>query len=168
LIGDPGTWVERIPDNASHTTINFDEEHIVTDLRATVSAIYEAFGHGDVPAILDRLSDDVQWEHWSEWTPHQEGVPWLRARNGKAGALEFFQIIGTWTIRELQVLDLLVSERQVGAQITIEVQMPSGAIYRDEELHLWSFDETGKVARFRHYVDTAKHIAASRGGLSAP
>jgi uncharacterized protein len=136
----------------------------VTDLKATVAGIYEAFGRGDVPAILERLADDVQWEHWSSWTPHQAGVPWLEARSGKPGALEFFQVIGAWTIRDFQVLDLMVSGSQVAAEIVIEVELPSGATYRDEELHLWTFDGDGKVRRFRHYVDTAKHIAAFRQG----
>jgi ketosteroid isomerase-like protein len=134
------------------------------DLTATVAAIYAAFGRGDVPAILDHLADDVQWEHWSEWTPHAAGVPWLRARDGKAGAAEFFQVIGAWTIPDFRVHDLLTSGRQVAAEVTIEARLPSGATFRDEELHLWTFDEGGKVSRFRHYVDTAKHIAASRDG----
>jgi hypothetical protein len=33
----------------------------------------------------------------------------------------------------------------------------------DEELHLWTFDEDGRVVRLRHYRDTAKHIAAADG-----
>jgi uncharacterized protein len=33
--------------------------------------------------------------------------------------------------------------------------------YRDEEMHLWTFDATGKVIRLRHYTDTAKHIRAA-------
>jgi hypothetical protein len=38
--------------------------------------------------------------------------------------------------------------------------MPAGGRSRDEELHLWTFDEHQQVVRMRHYVDTAKHIAA--------
>ena len=135
-----------------------------TDHKATVADIYQAFGRGDVPAILDRLADDVKWEHWASWTPHAAGVPWLLARDGKAGAAEFFQTVGPWTIHEFQVLDLLASEGQVAAVIVIDAELPSGARFRDEEMHLWTFDGDGKVARFRHYVDTAKHIAASRAG----
>jgi len=33
--------------------------------------------------------------------------------------------------------------------------------YRDEEMHLWTFDANGKVIRLRHYTDTAKHIQAA-------
>lgn len=27
--------------------------------------------------------------------------------------------------------------------------------------HLWSFNDAGRVVRFRHYLDTAKHIWAA-------
>jgi hypothetical protein len=33
---------------------------------ATVQGIYEAFGRGDIPAILDHLSEDVVWDAWTE------------------------------------------------------------------------------------------------------
>jgi len=32
----------------------------------TVQRIYEAFGAGDVPAILELLADDVEWEQWED------------------------------------------------------------------------------------------------------
>ena len=32
----------------------------------TVQSIYEAFGKGNIPAILDVLSDDVGWEAWED------------------------------------------------------------------------------------------------------
>jgi uncharacterized protein len=61
------------------------------------------------------------------------------------------------------VLDLLASERQVAVQVVIEVAYPNGGRFRDEELHLWTFGENAKVTALRHYVDTAKHIAAAGG-----
>ena len=41
--------------------------------------------------------------------------------------------------------------------------LPDGGRFADEELHLWTFDDAGRVTRYRHYVDTAKHIAAASG-----
>ena len=32
----------------------------------TVQKIYEDFGSGNIPAILESLSNDVQWESWSD------------------------------------------------------------------------------------------------------
>ena len=58
-------------------------------------------------------------------------------------------------MRDFRVLDLLASERQVAAEVRIVT-----AAFTDEEVHLWTFGEHGLVTRFRHYVDTAKHIAA--------
>jgi hypothetical protein len=39
--------------------------------------------------------------------------------------------------------------------------IPAIKVLRDEELHLWTLDDHGKVIGLRHYVDTAKHIDAN-------
>jgi ketosteroid isomerase-like protein len=130
----------------------------------TVQAIYEAFGRGDVPAILERLDDDVRWEPWRDNTAQRDGVSWLAERRGRDGAGAFFAIIGGWEFHDFRVLGLLEGDGQVAAEIDIHVTVAeTGREIRDEELHLWTFGENGKVVRFRHYVDTAKHLAASRG-----
>jgi hypothetical protein len=49
------------------------------------------------------------------------------------------------------------------AEVVIAATLPNGGRFRDEELHLWGFGSDGKINRMRHYVDTAKHIAAERG-----
>ena len=64
------------------------------DHSATVAAIYEAFGTGDIPRIIDHLANDIRWEEWADNYAQKAGVPWLLARTGKAGALEFFKIAG--------------------------------------------------------------------------
>lgn len=131
----------------------------------TVAAIYTAFGKGDIPGIIQHLSDNVQWEAWADNSAQKAGVPWLQARSGKAGALQFFEIVGTFKIREFQVLSLLAGGNQVAAEFVIEFEAPgTGAICRDEEMHLWTFDDNGKVIRLRHYTDTAKHIAVAGKG----
>jgi uncharacterized protein len=127
---------------------------------ATVKAIYEAFGTGDVPAIIDQMADDVEWEHWEDNHAQTAGVPSLQARDGKAGVSEFFAVAATMGITDFQVLNFMEGGDQVAATVVIETDLPGGGHYRDEELHLWSFDPSGKVKGLRHYVDTAKHIAA--------
>ena len=132
----------------------------MADYTATVASIYDAFGTGDIAAILETLADDVRWEEWTDNSAQKAGVPWLQRRDGKAGALEFFKIAGRMAIHEFRVLSLLAGGQQVAAEVVIEATGPSGGRYRDEELHLWTFNDAGKVVRLRHYVDTAKHIAA--------
>ncbi|MEO8453032.1 MAG: hypothetical protein ABI647_24800 [Gemmatimonadota bacterium] len=50
---------------------------------------------------------------------------------------------------------------QVAVEFVLAARVPTGNHYRDEELHLWTFNEHGQVTRLRHYTDTAKHIAAA-------
>jgi ketosteroid isomerase-like protein len=57
----------------------------------------------------------------------------------------------------------MANERQVAAEFIFEAHVPSiGNHYRDEEIHLWTFNEEGKVIGLRHYTDTAKLIAAAK------
>lgn len=134
---------------------------------ATVTAIYEAFGKGDIPTILDQMAADIQWESWADNDGQQAGVPWLQARQGKEGVLAFFQYLGTqMQITEFQVLSIMDGGQQIAVEFTIAVNLPAlGTHYRDEEIHLWSFNSEGKVSRLRHYTDTAKHIAAAKKGI---
>jgi ketosteroid isomerase-like protein len=129
----------------------------------TVQGIYEAFGKGDIPAVLDVIAEDVAWEQWADNHAQEAGVPWLAARSGRDGAAEFFGVVGTLDISDFQLLSLMAGGDQVVAEVVIEVTTPNGAHYRDEELHLWTFDADGKISRLRHYTDTAKHIAAAGG-----
>lgn len=136
----------------------------MSNLLTTVSSIYEAFGRGDIPGVLTYLADDVRWEDWADNAAQKAEVPWLKFRQGKDGVQDFFQVIGSLTIKDFQILSLLTGGNQVAAEILFEAEVPAtGKRYRDEEIHLWTFNDAGKVIRFRHYVDTAKHIAAMQG-----
>lgn len=136
----------------------------MNDHLATVGKIYQAFGQGDIPTILAHMADDVQWEAWADNSAQKAGVPWLQARQGKEGVLAFFQVLGGMPVKDFQILSLMAGGNQVAAEFVIEVEVPAtGGHYRDEEIHLWTFNEAGQVIRLRHYTDTAKHIAAATG-----
>ena len=135
----------------------------MTNHAQTVAAIYDAFGKGDVETILGHLDEDVRWEEWEDNQAQQAGVPWLAARRGREGVLEFLRIAGSLTIHELRVLKMLAGDDAVAVEVVIDFTTPSGARLRDEELHLWTLNEAGRVVRMRHYTDTARHIAAARG-----
>lgn len=131
---------------------------------STVQGIYESFGKGDIPAILDVLADDVAWESWADNSAVKVGVPWMTPRHGKSEVAGFFEVAGQMEVLDLQVLSIMDGGDQVAVEFVFEVNLPTfgGGHYRDEEIHLWSFDDAGKVTRLRHYTDTAKHIAAFR------
>jgi ketosteroid isomerase-like protein len=49
---------------------------------------YEAFGRGDIPAVLDLLTDDVEWI--------QQGpsvIPFAGTRHGHEGVAEYFSVL---------------------------------------------------------------------------
>jgi ketosteroid isomerase-like protein len=136
---------------------------------ATVQSMYEAFGKGDIPAILDKLAEDVAWEAWgTDNTAQAADVPWMRPRTGRAGAASFFQdVADSLEFHSFQPTNLLEGGSQVVATITFDATAKAtGERFQDEEIHLWSFDADGKVSAMRHYNDTAKHIKAAKGSLS--
>jgi len=135
-----------------------------TSTTATVAAVYEAFGRGDVAFILDQLANDVLFD--ADWTGNHAqhaGVAHLMPRRGPAQVAEFFALIGSWEVDRFEVLDLIGSGRQVVAEIRAGFTLPNGGRFVDDELHLWTFNAAGKVSRFRHYVDTAKQVTAATG-----
>lgn len=134
----------------------------MSDNLTVIGEIYEAFAKGDIPTILGHVADDVRWEEWSDNTAQRQGVPWLQARHGKAGVLEFLQVMGGLHVQDLRVLSLMAGGNQVAAEFTIEFEVPATRRRcRDEEIHLWTLNDDGQVIRLRHYTDTAKHIATA-------
>ncbi len=127
---------------------------------ATAQTIYEAFGRGDVPTILDVCSDDVAWEQWEDNRAQKAGISILQARTGKSGVAEFFAGVATLTMQGFEVLNMMEGANQVAVTFVIEYVTPVGGHLRDEEIHLWTFNDAGQVCALRHYVDTAKQIAA--------
>lgn len=128
---------------------------------ATVAALYEAFGRGDIPTILGLLDDEVSWDaDWQGNTAQDHGVATMQPRRGKAGVVEFFQVLANYTFHDFQVHDLMGSDKHVAALLTVDFTLPSGARVRDEEIHLWTTGADGKITALRHYIDTARHIAA--------
>jgi ketosteroid isomerase-like protein len=53
----------------------------------TAKQMYEAFGRGDVQAILDRVTGDVDWSTDAAIA----SAPWYGPKNGKDELVSFFQ-----------------------------------------------------------------------------
>ena len=148
---------------SSSTTIPTSRAAAGTGNAATAADIYAAFGRGDVPAVLARLAPDVAWESWTDNSAQRGGVPYLVPRTGPGDVAGFFAELATMTVLDFAVLDLIGTGRQVAAEVRASFALPNGGRFADEEVHLWTFDDAGRVCRFRHYVDTAKHLAAHAG-----
>ena len=56
----------------------------------TARQMYDAFGRGDVQAILDRVTGGVDWSTDAA----TQSAPWYGPRHGKDGVVSFFEAIG--------------------------------------------------------------------------
>ena len=125
----------------------------------TVQKIYEAFGRGDVPAILDKLDDNVEWETQAP----VPGVPWLQSRRGKANIAGFFEALAPLGITRFEPHTFFESGDKVFVLIAFEATSQGKNYSFPNNGHLWQFNSAGKVARYDHITDTAQMIRMARG-----
>jgi ketosteroid isomerase-like protein len=127
----------------------------------TVQGIYAAFGSGDIPAILSKLADDVDWEYGQG----KNDVPWLQARRGRAAVGGFFESLAGADFTKFAPKEFIDGGDTVVALIDVEltVKATGKRITEEDEIHLWRFGPDGKVVRFRHGVDTHAHQMAVKG-----
>ena len=127
-----------------------------------LSNIYAAFGRGDVPSILERLDENVEWEYGA--SPCD--VPWLLARRGRAQVGQFFETLNTHTqFENFAVKTILTGENIAVAlvDLTFQVKRTGKRVEEVDEAHIWHFGAGGQVVRFRHRADTLQHQLAWQG-----
>lgn len=133
--------------------------------KETVQEMYAAFGRGDVPAILERLSPDVEWEYDASPTE----VPWLQPRQGRAGAAEFFASLANLEFHHFEPKLILAEGSTVVAVVDVDATVRKTGLRAREvdEVHIWHFGDDGLVTRFRHRADTLKQLRAWQGDSAA-
>jgi ketosteroid isomerase-like protein len=124
----------------------------------TVKGVYAAFGRGDIQAIKEVIADDIEWEYGMADT----GVPWLRSRTGRDGALKFFDSLAGVEFHTFDPRVLLEHDDVVVALIDVSftVKDTGVVVSEEDEVHIWTFDTDGKVSRFCHKLDTHQHWVA--------
>jgi|SRR5580704_11438706 ketosteroid isomerase-like protein len=124
----------------------------------TTKEMYEALGRGDVQAILDRVTGDVDWSTDAAIT----SAPWYGPRHGKDEVRSFFEaIVKTGPITEFTPLsftsnddgDVMVFIRYA---FTVTATGKSAAMNMH---HYWKFRD-GKACFVRSSEDTAQVAAA--------
>jgi ketosteroid isomerase-like protein len=115
---------------------------------------YEAFGRGDMAALAELMTDDIEW--MSPGDPDHN--PNAGTFNGKEAVLGWFGGLGS-------SLDFTTFEpREFIAQndkVVSLVFRKTGRTLVNHEAHVWTFRD-GKVARFQIYEDTAAVAAAHK------
>jgi len=123
----------------------------------TVQAIYQAFGRGDVPAILDHLAEDVAWDQDAPGY----GVPVYEPGAGKEHVKRFFEALEGLEFLRFEPTNFLSGGNQVAVPILIKLRVKStGKVVEALEIHLWTFGAAGKVSRFYHCIDRHAFVLA--------
>jgi ketosteroid isomerase-like protein len=127
----------------------------------TVKQLYEAFGRGDIPAIIGKLDPNIEWDVEVP-TP---GVPWLQPRRGAANIPAFFESLEPLSFQRFDPHTFFADGNKVFALIAIDAtHVASGKQYQfPYEGHLWFFNDAGKIVKYQHVTDTALHCRAAKG-----
>jgi uncharacterized protein len=127
----------------------------------TVQQIYAAFAVRDIGAILATLDPEVCWEPESAVFE----VPWLRPRRGAHQVAEFFHSLELLQFEVFRPTRFLADDELVVVLVDVlaRVRRTGRPIIETDEVHLWHFNASGRVIRFRHRVDTLKHLLAHSG-----
>jgi uncharacterized protein len=116
-----------------------------------VKGVYEAFGRGDVPAVLGAFTDDIEWYE-------AEGMPYGGMhRGGEAVAQRVFGPI-THDVEGFAVIpeEFMGSGGTVAAVVRYTgTGKATGKALDLPVVHVWDIRD-GKVARFRQFIDTVK------------
>jgi ketosteroid isomerase-like protein len=128
----------------------------------TVQDVYAAFGAGDIPAILAKLAENVEWEYGQGG---KNEAPWLQPRSGRAAVGGFFESLGALEFHKFAPKELLESGNAVVALLDVDftVKATGKRVAEEDEIHVWRFNSDGLVARFRHGADTHMHALAVKG-----
>ena len=128
---------------------------------ATVRSLYEAFGRGDIPYILDRLHPDVEW-HAPATVPFSKGL-----YRGREEVAQFFASMAEHIADpKVEVQEFLSVGDRVVALLRFRGRgAESGLTFDAAEAHVWRLAE-GKVVEEQTHADTAAIVQALGTGIA--
>jgi uncharacterized protein len=121
-----------------------------------VQETYEAVGRGDIPALLDLLTDDVEWTFQGPSV-----IPFAGTRRGREGVAEFFSLVGeTLEFERFEPREFVAQgDKVVVLGFERSAVKPTGRSFEQEWAHVYKLRD-GKVAEFLALEDTAAHAVA--------
>ena len=116
-----------------------------------VRGLYEAFGRGDVPTVLGRMDQGIEWREAKNFI-YADRSPYV----GPQAVLEgvFMRLGSDWegfTVMPEEWLD--AGDRVVVLGTYSGMHKATGRRVRAQFAHVWSVSE-GRVVRFQQYTDT--------------
>ena len=125
----------------------------------TIQSTYEAFGRGDIGAILDNCTDDVDWASDTNST----AAPWYGVRTGRDGVTSFFEAFGsTMEVDEFTPLTIAAHEDTVLTVVRFLARARSTGRAVDMNLHHYFRFRGGKIYYYRGTEDVVQTEAALR------
>lgn len=124
----------------------------------TVKQMYVDFQNGHIPPILEQLSDSVEWEYGV----NSGSIPWLQPRRGRQEVAKFFEALNLLEFHKFEPKTFFESGNIVVClfDVDLTVKNTNNRIVEEDEVHIWYFNEQGKVIKFRHRADTHQHWMA--------
>jgi ketosteroid isomerase-like protein len=117
----------------------------------TIQRVYEAFGRGDVEAILAQVTDDVDWASVAE----SPVGPWHGVHKGKAEVMLFFKDLGeTLEVTEFTPLSFGSNDTDVFVVIRFGFNVRANGRHGSMEIHHWWRFTDGLISMYRGTEDT--------------
>jgi len=126
----------------------------------TIEGVYEAFGRGDVAAILDAVTDDVDWAAEAA----SSAAPWYGVRHGKDAVAAFFSEFGsTMEVEEFTPVSFAANDTDVLTLVHFRARSRSSGRTSEMNLHHYFKFRDGKIAYYRGSEDSAQTEAVLKG-----
>jgi len=118
-----------------------------------VQKLYAAFGKGDVPTLLEHMSDDVEWGVEAKASTE---VPWHGTGKGKKFAADFFaKLAKECTFTRFEPSGFLGSEDAAASLVSFDATLnKNGRKLSQNVIHHFTI-KNGRVTRWRGWEDTA-------------
>jgi uncharacterized protein len=123
-----------------------------------VRAIYEAFGRGDVPAVLGRMDEAIEWREAENFL-YADRNPYV----GPQAVLEgvFMRLGAEWDEFTVTPAEWLGAGEHVVVLGTYSgAYKATGRDVRAQFAHVWGL-KGGRVVRFQQYTDTRQFAEAT-------
>lgn len=119
-----------------------------------VQQMYAAFNRHDIPAVLDILSDDVDWQSPVNRTQPDE-ISWSMPRHGREQVEVFFKELGAKVQPDkLEPLEFTAQDDRVVVEGKNRGTVRStGKAYEHDWVMIFTVRQ-GKIARMWHYYDS--------------
>ena len=119
---------------------------------------YEAFGRGDLDALLSLFADNIEWV-----SPGPADLPTAGTRRGRQQVADFFRILDElFEFQRFEPKTFIAQDDRVVVlgEDTARIKA-TGKVLDSAWAHAFSLRD-GKVASFHEYIDTAAIVAELR------